>query len=126
VVEGARLESVCRGNSTVGSNPTLSAILLRSRLSAARATAEWRRRHDEIPPKPWRRRRVPVRSSRPALELVARRVAERRPSRVVATVLRKIGASTFLTTWPVSQRCAEHAGRSSATPHQPRQTGLDL
>jgi hypothetical protein len=24
VVEGARLESVCRGNSTVGSNPTLS------------------------------------------------------------------------------------------------------
>ena len=25
-VEGARLESVCRGNSTVGSNPTLSAI----------------------------------------------------------------------------------------------------
>ena len=28
VVEGARLESVCRGNSTVGSNPTLSAILL--------------------------------------------------------------------------------------------------
>jgi hypothetical protein len=32
VVEGARLESVCRGNSTVGSNPTLSAILLRSHL----------------------------------------------------------------------------------------------
>ena len=31
VVEGARLESVCRGNSTVGSNPTLSANL-RSRL----------------------------------------------------------------------------------------------
>src|SRR5262245_37534510 len=27
VVEGARLESVCRGNSTVGSNPTLSAML---------------------------------------------------------------------------------------------------
>src|SRR5687768_13793643 len=27
VVEGARLESVCRGNSTVGSNPTLSAKL---------------------------------------------------------------------------------------------------
>src|SRR5262245_42517424 len=26
VAEGARLESVCRGNSTVGSNPTLSAI----------------------------------------------------------------------------------------------------
>src|SRR6266851_1062850 len=26
-VEGARLESECRGNSTVGSNPTLSAIL---------------------------------------------------------------------------------------------------
>ena len=26
VVEGARLESVCGGNSTVGSNPTLSAI----------------------------------------------------------------------------------------------------
>ena len=25
VVEGARLESVCRGNPTVGSNPTLSA-----------------------------------------------------------------------------------------------------
>src|SRR2546430_8089789 len=33
VVEGARLESVCRGNSTVGSNPTLSAIL-RSRSQA--------------------------------------------------------------------------------------------
>src|SRR5438876_5373433 len=28
VVEGARLESVCRGNSTVGSNPTLSARFL--------------------------------------------------------------------------------------------------
>jgi hypothetical protein len=28
VVEGARLESVCRGNSTVGSNPTLSATFL--------------------------------------------------------------------------------------------------
>ena len=27
VVEGARLESVCRGNSTVGSNPTLSATI---------------------------------------------------------------------------------------------------
>ena len=35
VVEGARLESVCRGNSTVGSNPTLSAIHLRSRLIAS-------------------------------------------------------------------------------------------
>ena len=31
VVEGARLESVCRGNSTEGSNPSLSAIRLRSR-----------------------------------------------------------------------------------------------
>ena len=30
VVEGARLESVCRGNSTVGSNPTLSAIFFSS------------------------------------------------------------------------------------------------
>ena len=29
VVEGARLESVCTGNRTVGSNPTLSAILRR-------------------------------------------------------------------------------------------------
>ena len=28
VVEGARLESVCRGNSTEGSNPSLSANLL--------------------------------------------------------------------------------------------------
>src|SRR5262245_59771799 len=28
VAEGARLESVCRGNSTVGSNPTLSAMNL--------------------------------------------------------------------------------------------------
>ena len=28
MVEGARLESVCRGNSTVGSNPTLSATML--------------------------------------------------------------------------------------------------
>jgi hypothetical protein len=29
VVEGARLESECRGNPTVGSNPTLSAIYLK-------------------------------------------------------------------------------------------------
>ena len=29
MVEGARLESVCRGNSTVGSNPTLSESLNR-------------------------------------------------------------------------------------------------
>jgi hypothetical protein len=28
LVEGARLESVCRGNSTEGSNPSLSAIIL--------------------------------------------------------------------------------------------------
>jgi hypothetical protein len=33
VVEGARLESVCRGNSTEGSNPSLSAIRLRSLLN---------------------------------------------------------------------------------------------
>ena len=32
MVEGARLESECRGNSTVGSNPTLSAIFLSSPL----------------------------------------------------------------------------------------------
>ena len=32
VAEGARLESVCRGNSTEGSNPSLSAIRLRSRV----------------------------------------------------------------------------------------------
>src|SRR5436190_21080793 len=42
VVEGARLESVCRGNSTEGSNPSLSAILLRSR-TTRRATAGWLR-----------------------------------------------------------------------------------
>ncbi len=30
MAEGARLESVCRGNPTVGSNPTLSAIRLAS------------------------------------------------------------------------------------------------
>jgi hypothetical protein len=30
VAEGARLESVFRGNSNVGSNPTLSAILLKT------------------------------------------------------------------------------------------------
>ena len=37
VVEGARLESVCRGNSTVGSNPTLSAnFLFHSRGPAGR------------------------------------------------------------------------------------------
>ena len=34
MVEGARLESVCRGNSTEGSNPSLSAIRLRSRVIA--------------------------------------------------------------------------------------------
>ena len=39
MVEGARLESVCRGNSTVGSNPTLSAIRLRSRGNSLRASA---------------------------------------------------------------------------------------
>ena len=35
VVEGARLESVCRGNSTVGSNPTLSARLRSPRRRAS-------------------------------------------------------------------------------------------
>src|SRR5262249_16054038 len=39
VVEGARLESDCRGNSTVGSNPTLSANL-RSRVPT-RAIYGW-------------------------------------------------------------------------------------
>ena len=38
MVEGARLESVCRGNSTVGSNPTLSASL-RETLAALAASA---------------------------------------------------------------------------------------
>jgi hypothetical protein len=33
VVEGARLESVFRGNSNVGSNPTLSAILFNNLVS---------------------------------------------------------------------------------------------
>ena len=33
VVEGARLESVCRGNSTVGSNPTLSARSFKSQVN---------------------------------------------------------------------------------------------
>ena len=43
MVEGARLESVCRGNSTVGSNPTLSAILLRARqMGPARQPPRWR------------------------------------------------------------------------------------
>ena len=35
VVEGARLESVCRGNSTVGSNPTLSANLACGEIGAS-------------------------------------------------------------------------------------------
>ena len=35
MVEGARLESVCRGNSTEGSNPSLSAIRLRSPLGCS-------------------------------------------------------------------------------------------
>jgi hypothetical protein len=34
VAEGARLESVFRGNSNVGSNPTLSAILQATHLAA--------------------------------------------------------------------------------------------
>ena len=33
MVEGARLESVCRGNSTEGSNPSLSAIRLAIQLA---------------------------------------------------------------------------------------------
>ena len=37
MVEGARLESVCRGNSTVGSNPTLSANLRQALASLAAA-----------------------------------------------------------------------------------------
>jgi hypothetical protein len=32
LVEGARLESVCRGNSTEGSNPSLSAINYRKKI----------------------------------------------------------------------------------------------
>jgi hypothetical protein len=36
VAEGARLESVFRGNSNVGSNPTLSASLTAPRLKNAR------------------------------------------------------------------------------------------
>ena len=41
VVEGARLESVCRGNSTVGSNPTLSASS--TRLISSGFLSRWRR-----------------------------------------------------------------------------------
>ena len=43
VVEGARLESVCRGNSTVGSNPTLSAnFQFRDPVTASRtALRKW-------------------------------------------------------------------------------------
>jgi hypothetical protein len=47
VVEGARLESVFRGNSNVGSNPTLSAILFSTRYRwplelAGQCRAIWR------------------------------------------------------------------------------------
>ena len=42
MAEGARLESVCRGNPTVGSNPTLSAIVSHA-LFEGRAGAESRR-----------------------------------------------------------------------------------
>ena len=40
MVEGACLESMCRGNSTVGSNPTLSAILGLEKVKAHRETWE--------------------------------------------------------------------------------------
>jgi hypothetical protein len=43
---------------TAGTNPTLSAILLRSRLNTARASAGWRRQHDEISPEHEVRRRT--------------------------------------------------------------------
>ena len=42
MVEGARLESVCRGNSTEGSNPSLSAIRSFDRLRIAPSVAEGR------------------------------------------------------------------------------------
>src|SRR5687767_15537530 len=77
VVEGARLESVCRGNSTVGSNPTLSAILLRARQSSARASAGWRRRQDSIPPKREARRRTNPTLSATVVPLTRRSLAVR-------------------------------------------------
>ena len=47
VVEGARLESVFRGNSNVGSNPTLSAMyLILNALAVSRVSLEQR-------PYPW-------------------------------------------------------------------------
>ena len=49
MVEGARLESVCRGNSTVGSNPTLSAIYFLKTRSAFSTQHPW-------PSSPHRRR----------------------------------------------------------------------
>jgi hypothetical protein len=42
VVEGARLESVCRGNSTEGSNPSLSASPLRPSGRRQRPCGSWR------------------------------------------------------------------------------------
>jgi hypothetical protein len=42
VVEGARLESVCRGNSTEGSNPSLSAkSILCFQLVTGAPTSQW-------------------------------------------------------------------------------------
>ncbi len=41
MVEGARLESVCTGNRTVGSNPTLSAQILSFRFNSLQATREF-------------------------------------------------------------------------------------
>jgi hypothetical protein len=46
VVYGARLESVCRGNSTVGSNPTLSAKLCL--LDSITYRRLWRSRCNEV------------------------------------------------------------------------------
>ena len=59
MVEGARLESVCRGNSTEGSNPSLSANLRQARGYGWQA-ASGEHHAKVVPPKRSARRRTSV------------------------------------------------------------------
>ncbi len=111
MVEGARLESVCRGNSTAGSNPALSANLARARqanqadaLRSRGETSDAAHAHKDGLPRS-RERRV---------ETANRHFV------IHTSTLRQHGGvpgSTFLGVYDVEQRRFRHVGVGSA-PHR--------
>ena len=95
MVEGARLESVCRGNSTVGSNPTLSASFLTFGSFAGGSTGRQSRRTGLRPARA---------GANPTLSAI--RFAFHSAPR---SAIRRRDQARAVSTWPRRFECSRHA-----------------